>query len=97
MQGISLLELNEIGLKAHAKCCICEKKQTIKRMLVSQAQSQNAQQQLYPPRHPACLSMAGQQSSADTEQDTESPSHCASDREEYSRTNDAFSKQVRDV
>ncbi|XP_062855008.1 IQ motif and SEC7 domain-containing protein 1 isoform X2 [Trichomycterus rosablanca] len=60
-----------------------------------QAQSQTPQQkQLYPPRHPACLSMAGQQSSADTEQDTESPSHCASDREDYSRTNDAFSKQV---
>lgn len=67
-------------------------------MLVSQMQPQTPQQQqqqLYPPRHPSSLAMAGQQSSADTEQETESPSHCPSDREDYSHTDDAFTKQVR--
>ncbi|XP_027022945.2 IQ motif and SEC7 domain-containing protein 1 isoform X3 [Tachysurus fulvidraco] len=60
-----------------------------------QPQTPQQQQQLYPPRHPASLAMAGQQSSADTEQETESPSHCPSDREDYSNTDDSFTKQVR--
>ncbi|KAI5614018.1 IQ motif and SEC7 domain-containing protein 2 isoform X6, partial [Silurus asotus] len=34
------------------------------------------------------------QSSADTEQEPESPSHCPSDREDYSHADDAFTKQV---
>ncbi|XP_017324426.1 IQ motif and SEC7 domain-containing protein 1 isoform X1 [Ictalurus punctatus] len=59
-----------------------------------QPQTPQQQQQLYPPRHPSSLAMAGQQSSADTEQETESPSHCPSDREDYSHADDAFTKQV---
>ncbi|KAM9475130.1 IQ motif and SEC7 domain-containing protein 1 isoform 2-T2 [Clarias gariepinus] len=64
------------------------------RMQYSFDERQPQQQQLYPPRHPSSLAMTSQQSSADTEQETESPSHCPSDREDYSQTDDSFTKQV---
>ncbi|XP_056628370.1 IQ motif and SEC7 domain-containing protein 1 isoform X3 [Triplophysa dalaica] len=60
-----------------------------------QVQPQILQQQhgRYSSHHPSTLGTAGQPGTPDTQQESDSPAHCPSDREEYSH-DDAFNKQV---
>lgn len=61
----------------------------------AQVQPQTPQQQQgrYTSHHTS--GTAGQTGSTNTQQETDSPAHCPSDREEYSHADDAFNKQVK--
>ncbi|XP_030639814.1 IQ motif and SEC7 domain-containing protein 2-like [Chanos chanos] len=58
-----------------------------------QPQAPPGQQQRYP--HPGALGMGDQAGTVELE--GSSPSHCPSDREEYTHTDDSFSKQVKSL
>ncbi|XP_042618101.1 IQ motif and SEC7 domain-containing protein 2-like isoform X2 [Cyprinus carpio] len=61
-----------------------------------QVQSQTPQQPQgrYTSHHTSTLGTASQAGTTDSQQETDSPAHCPSDREEYSHADDAFNKQV---
>ncbi|XP_051759194.1 IQ motif and SEC7 domain-containing protein 2 isoform X3 [Ctenopharyngodon idella] len=59
-----------------------------------QPQTPQQQQGRYTSHHTSTLGTAGQAGTTGTQQDTDSPGHCPSDREEYSHADDAFNKQV---
>uniref|UniRef100_A0A8B9RF07 IQ motif and Sec7 domain ArfGEF 2a n=1 Tax=Astyanax mexicanus TaxID=7994 RepID=A0A8B9RF07_ASTMX len=64
-----------------------------RRIILSNMRMQYSFDERQPQRyHSSALGMASHP--ANTEQDTGSPSHCPSDREEYSHADDAFTKQV---
>lgn len=67
-------------------------------LIIAQVQPQTPQQQQgrYTSHHTSTLVTAGQAGTTGTQQDTDSPGHCPSDREEYSHADDAFNKQVTD-
>ncbi|XP_058639892.1 IQ motif and SEC7 domain-containing protein 2 isoform X4 [Onychostoma macrolepis] len=59
-----------------------------------QPQTPQQQQGRYTSHHTSTLGTASQTGTTDSQQETDSPAHCPSDREEYSRADDAFNKQV---